>query len=105
MWSPTKAAKKMRRDRSGLRSRGLRGAAASRPSASRGPSPPCAPPRPSALVCGGIVGLRERLDQLVVERGLGPLDHRQAVAALVVLDLIHDVVDEEDSAARGLEEV
>ena len=32
----------------------------------------------------------------------GLLDHRQAVAAVVVFDLVHDVVDEQDAAADGL---
>ena len=33
------------------------------------------------------------------------LHHRQPISAVVVFDLVHDVVDEEDAAAAGFEEV
>src|SRR5205085_7817966 len=60
----------------------------------------------SAFLFGGVViRRRQRLYQFVVERAFGALDHRQAVAALIVLDLVHDVVDEEHAPAGSLEEV
>ena len=59
----------------------------------------------SGLFGGGVIGRRQRLYQLVVERGFGPLDHRQAVAAVIVLDLVHDVVNQEHAAPRRLDEV
>src|SRR5205085_10004241 len=51
-----------------------------------------------------VIG-RDSFNQIRFERVFGTLHHRQTIAALIVLDLIHDVVDQEHAAPGGLEEV
>jgi len=48
---------------------------------------------------------RESFNQFGFERVFRALDHRQTIAALVVLNLVHDVVDEEHAPALSLEEI
>src|SRR5215213_7668875 len=59
----------------------------------------------SVLLVTIIVVRAEVFDQVRVERVFRSLDHRQAIAALIVFDLVHDVVDEEHAAPGRFEEV
>ena len=57
-----------------------------------------------ALACVDVIGC-ERFNQPCIQRVFGAFDHRQAVAALIVLDLVHNVVNEQDAAPRSPEEI
>src|SRR5205085_11329607 len=56
-------------------------------------------------VSGVFVVRRIWINELSFDRYVRPLNHLYAITLRIVLNFIHDVVDEEDSAARRSEQV
>ena len=49
--------------------------------------------------------MRRKKDLVLCGLVLRLLDHRQAIAPLIIFDLVHDVVNEQDAPARRFEQI